>query len=115
MAKKEQIIHEIFYKRLQDLAGIKTVNENQTKGDSTSTLIDYKVANDGLVYGIIKENHNYYIKKSSNKTNPTSVDFVYMGGLANIRDYQYNSLAEAEKNMNFYLKNLNEALDTTAL
>ncbi len=115
MAKKEQISNEIFYKRLQDLAGIKTITENQDKTDSTSTLIEYKVANDGLVYGIIKENHNYYIKKSTNKTNPNNSDFVYMGGLANIRDYQYKSLADAQKNMNFYLENLNEALGNTAL
>ena len=116
MAKKEQISNEIFYKRLQDLAGIKTtINETKGGDNSLSTLIDHKVANDGLVYGIVKENHNYYIKKSTNKTNPTASDFVYMDGLANIRNYQYNSLAEAEKNMNFYLKNLNEAIGNTTL
>lgn len=106
MAKLSQ---ENFHDRLNFLAGVKKANINESNKFSTSTLIDFKKANDGTVYGIVKENHHYYIKKSTNPK-PTVADFVYMGGLENIKEYQYSSLAEADKQRNMYIKVLNETL-----
>jgi len=106
MAKLSQ---ENFHDRLNFLAGVKKANINESNKFSTSTLIDFQKANDGTVYGIVKENHHYYIKKSTNQK-PTVADFVYMGGLENIKEYQYSSLAEADKQRNMYIKVLNETL-----
>jgi hypothetical protein len=74
------------------------------------TLIDYKRAADGVAYGIIKENHHYYIKKAGLKQDPDVADFAYIGGLANITEYQYKSFAEADKNRNMLLATINESL-----
>ena len=56
---------EAFYIRLQQLAEVKKtpVQENRTIG----TLINYERGADGVAYGIIKENHNYFIKKAGIK------------------------------------------------
>lgn len=100
---------EAYYERLKTLAEVKSpLNEN--KGNSFSTLIDYKRAADGIAYGIIKENHNYYLKKAGLKQNPDTSDFTYIGGLGNITEYQYKSLAEADKQRNMIFQSINEAV-----
>jgi len=105
--------NEFFYKRLRELSDIKNTSViNEDKTIKNSTLVDFQIAEDGIVYGIVKENHDYFIKKSTNSKNPVVTDFVYMGGLENKKEYQYKSLSEAEKQRNFYIKSLNEALNS---
>jgi hypothetical protein len=101
-------LQENFYKRLKQLGGVTTSN-NAPASLSTSTLIDYSRANDGIALGIVKENHNYFIKTSSSQSDKLGAeDFAYIGGVENKFKYQYNSLAEAEKNRNMRIKTLNE-------
>ena len=107
---KRQTSNEIFYKRLRDLGNIKTkTNTTESRSLNNSELIDHVTANDGTVYGIVRESHHYFIKKSTSK-NPSVTDFTYMGGLENKTENQYKTLAEAEKQRNFYLKNINDSL-----
>jgi hypothetical protein len=84
------------------------VKESQNR--NLGTLIDYKRAADGVAYGIIKESHNYYIKKAGLKEDPNVADFAYIGGLANITEFQYKKLSEAEKQRNMLFRTINEAV-----
>jgi hypothetical protein len=109
MAKHKS--EDAFNARMRQLANIKgtsSLNENRSLG----TLIDVKRTADGVAYGIVKENHQYYIKKGGLKENPSVADFAYIGGLSNITEHQYPSLATADKNRNFLLATINESLST---
>jgi hypothetical protein len=102
-------LQENFYKRLKQLGGVTTSN-NAPASLSNSTLIDYTRASDGRALGIVKENHSYFIKTSGSKVDKLGAeDFTYINGVENKHKYQYNSLAEAEKNRNFFIKTLNES------
>ena len=101
---------EAFFKRLQELACVeKKASINENNGRALGTLIDFKKGADGYTYGIVKENHHYYIKKSNNSKNPNVTDFAYIGGLGNVTEYQYTKLSEADKNRNMILNTINEA------
>lgn len=103
-------LQENFYKRLKELGGVNKSSNNPSASLSNSTLIDFNRSSEGVALGIVKENHNYFIKTSSKKTDKLGAeDFAYIGGVENKYKYQYNSLAEAEKNRNFYIKTLNES------
>lgn len=99
---------EAFFKRLNQLAETKKtpVKENRTIG----TLINYERGADGVAYGIIKENHSFYIKKAGIKPDLNASDFAYIGGLENITNYQYHSLSVADKQRNMMLTNINESV-----
>ena len=105
---RKKVSEKAYYQRLQELAEVnkKPIKESRTLG----TLIDYKRAADGIAYGIVKENHNYYIKKAGTKENPDVADFAYIGGLANITEYQYGKLSEADKQRNMIFHTINEAV-----
>jgi hypothetical protein len=98
---------EAYVERLRELA---EVHKPQTKKNDMSmgTLIDFKKAADGIAYGIIKENHKYFIKKGGLNENPDISDFSYIGGLANKTLYQYPTLASADKNRNMILQSIHE-------
>ena len=107
MAKHKS--EEAFNARLRQLAnigGTSSLKESRSLGE----LIDVKRTADGVAYGIVKENHHYYIKKGGLKENPSVADFAYIGGLSNITEHQYPSLATADKNRNFLLATINESL-----
>lgn len=99
---------EAFYERINQLADSKKLTVNETSRN-LGTLIDYKRATNGIAYGIIKENHNYYIKKAGLKQDPNVSDFAYIGGLSNITNYQYTSLGDADKNRSMLLQSINES------
>ena len=98
---------EAFYQRLNSLAEVKKVSIKESTRNLGS-LIDYKRASDGIAYGIIKENHNYYIKKAGLKQDPNVADFAYIGGLSNVTNYQFHSLSEADKHRNMLFHTINE-------
>jgi hypothetical protein len=103
---KKNISEEAYFQRLQNLAEVKKViNKTSTLG----SLIDYQKASDGVYYGIVKENHNYYIKKAVTSKTPDVTDFTYIGGLENVLSHQYKSLSEADKNRNMILGSINES------
>jgi hypothetical protein len=106
---KKHASEEAFYQRLKELAEVnKPVLKDNTR--NLGTLIDYKRAADGIAYGIIKEQHHYYIKKAGIKENPSVADFAYIGGLSNITEYQYSKLSEADKQRNMIFGTINEAV-----
>ena len=106
---KKHASEEAFYQRLKELAEVsKPMLKDNTR--NLGTLIDYKRAADGIAYGIVKENHNYYIKKAGIKQDPNIADFAYIGGLSNIREFQYSKLSEADKQRNMIFGTINEGL-----
>jgi hypothetical protein len=93
--------------RINDLMGrMSTLNEST----SLSEIDFVKKGPNGIVYGVIRENRNYFIK-TTDKTSGTLVaeDFNYVGGIENKYDERYNSYAEALKHLNMKFDMLNES------
>ena len=91
--------------RMIALMGVSSVNENR----KNSVVELTKKGPDGKVYGIVRENHEYYIK-TTNKTKDLQVeDFSYIGGLKNKKSEAYSSYAKAIKHLSVKFKSLNEA------
>lgn len=114
--KKNYTSEEAFYNRMRKLAEVDnktTLNESESR--SLGTLINYEKASDGVIYGIIKENHNYYIKKAGIQDNPDISDFAYIGGEANITEFQYKSLGEADKVRNMLFNTIAEGHNPKAI
>ena len=93
--------------RMLDLMG-KMTTLNESKSFSELELI--KKGPNGIVYGIVRENHDYFIK-TSNKTNGQFLaeDFNYIGGLQNKGSEKYHSYSEALKQLNLKFDMLNES------
>ena len=100
---------EAYYERLKNLANVNKTSVKESTIRNLGSLIDYKRASDGIAYGIIKENHHYYIKKAGTKQDPNVADFAYIGGMSNITDFQFKSLGEADKQRNMIFHDINEA------
>lgn len=93
--------------RIKDLMGkMSTLNEST----STSEVENVKKGANGVIYGIIRENHSYFIK-TTEKTSGTILaeDFNYIGGLQNKNIERYGSYAEALKQLNLKFDMLNES------
>lgn len=95
--------------RMKELMGIQPINENR----KTSVVELTKLGPDGNVYGIVRENHEYYIKLSTKKENLKTEDFSYIGGLKNKKQEAYPSYAKAIKHLNLKFNSLNEAYGKT--
>lgn len=95
--------------RMRSLMGVTPIHEN-TK---TSVVELTKMGPDGKVYGIVRENHNYFIKVTNKKQNLVAEDFMYIGGLKNKTDKVYESYSQATKQLNLKFLSLNEALGKT--
>ena len=63
--------------RIKELIGALTPITEQVKN---SVIELTKVGPDGKVYGIVRENHQYFIKVTAKKDNLISEDFKYIGG-----------------------------------
>ena len=101
---------EAYFERLKNLAEVNKTSLKESQVRNLGSLIDYKRAADGVAYGIIKENHHYYVKKGGIKSDPNVADFAYIGGLENVTNFQYKSLAEADKQRNMLFHTINEAV-----
>ena len=106
---KKHSSEEAFYSRLRNLAEVNKVSVKESQIRNLGTLIDYKRAADGIAYGIIKEQHHYYIKKAGLKQDPDVSDFAYIGGLGNITEYQFQKLSEADKQRSMLLNVISES------
>ena len=95
--------------RMKDLMSFTPLNEGNTRSVVELT----KLGPDGIVYGVVRENHNYYIKIAQNKERLVAEDFNYIGGLQNKSDALYESYAKAIKQLNLKFISLNEALGKT--
>ncbi len=93
--------------RMLDLMGkMSTLNESK----SFSELELIKRGPNGIVYGIVRENHDYFIKTSNKPYGQfLSEDFQYIGGLQNKGTEKYHSYAEALKHLNIKFDMLNES------
>ena len=83
-----------------------TLNES-----SSLSEIDFiKKGPNGIIYGIVRENRNYFIK-TTEKTSGTLMSeyFNYSGGIQNKYDERYHSYAEALKHLNMKFDMLNES------
>jgi hypothetical protein len=93
--------------RVLDLM-VKMNTLNESKSYSELELI--KKGPNGVVYGIIRENHDYFIKTSNKSLGQfLAEDFSYIGGLQNKYDERYKSYAEAIKHLNMKFDMLNES------
>ncbi len=79
---------------------------NESRGNSVVELT--KVGPNGVVYGIVRENHEYYIKTTDKKSDLIAEDFNYIGGLQNKKSEVYPSYAKAIKQLNLKFLSLNE-------
>lgn len=94
--------------RVRELMGkMQPINENT----SLSELELIKKGPNNVIYGIVRENHKYFIK-TTNKISGKIVaeDFDYIGGLQNKFSESYNSYAAATKQLNLKFDMLNESL-----
>jgi hypothetical protein len=113
--KNKQIISPVGLKgnqileRQLSLMGIKPINENENKTNSAVELT--KIGPDGNAYAIVRENHEYYIKRTNKKTSLVMEDFKYIGGLQNKKEESYPTYARAIKQLNFKFKSLAEAFN----
>ena len=91
--------------RMQALMGVSAINE-----DTSHSVVELsKLGPDGRVYGIVRENHKYFIKIANNKPNLVTEDFNYIGGLQNKTSVVYESYAKAVKHLNLKFISINEA------
>ena len=93
--------------RMRELMGMAPINE----GISRSTVELTKIGPDGKSYGIVRENHEYYIKVSDKTSNITVEDFKYIGGLQNKKSEAYSSYAKATKHLNLKFNSICESFD----
>jgi hypothetical protein len=113
--KNKQIISPVGLKgnqileRQLSLMGIKPINENENKSNSAVELT--KIGPDGNAYAIVRENHEYYIKRTNKTTGLVLEDFKYIGGLQNKKEESYPTYARAIKQLNFKFKSLAEAFN----
>jgi len=91
--------------RMRELMG-NTINESS----SNSVVELTKVAPNGDVFGIVRENHVYYIKTSEKKSGLIVEDFNYIGGLKNKKSESYPSYAKAIKQLSLKFLSINESL-----
>ena len=93
--------------RIKDLMGkMSTLNEST----STSEVDNVKRGANGVIYGIVRENHSYFIKTTEKTSgNIVAEDFNYIGGLQNKNMERYGSYAEALKQLNLKFDMLNES------
>lgn len=91
--------------RMKALMGIQPINENK----SNIVIELTKLGPDGNAYAIVRENHEWYIKRAYKTTGLVAEDFKYIGGLMNKKDEAYPSYAKAIKHLNFKFKSLAEA------
>jgi len=107
---RKQMNEEDFFERLRNLA--QTDKVQVTEETKLGNLLDFKKGADGKTYGIVKEAAKFFIKTSSAKKEILdSSDFAYIGGIQNKKQERYNSLSEAQKNLNFKLISLAEAYE----
>jgi hypothetical protein len=90
---------------MKTLMGIQTINENK----SNIVIELTKMGPDGNAYAIVRENHEWYIKRANKSTGLIAEDFKYIGGLMNKKDEAYPSYAKAIKHLNLKFKSLAEA------
>lgn len=89
------------------IKSLMNINE-EPKNTSTHGFELVKKGADGNAYAIVRENHEYFIKKAKIKENLNYSDFNYIGGLPNKRSFVFESFSKATQSLNLRLMDLNE-------
>lgn len=102
-------IYESQIKKMQNLMTYGLVNES--KPNVNKTVVEYHTEGaDGKTYGIVRENHKFYIKSAPKKdTEILAEDYDYIGGFMNRSANEFKSYALASKQLEIKLMSLNEA------
>jgi len=95
--------------RMKQLMGVTPIVENLSRSAVELT----KIGPDGKSYGIIRENHEYYIKVSDKTSNVIAEDFKYIGGLQNKKLEAYPTYAKAIKQLNLKFNSICESFNVT--
>jgi hypothetical protein len=72
------------------------------KKDQFSNIELVFPAYDGNIYGVIKENSKYIIKKATNRNANSVEDFDYIDGVQNKSKYSKTTITEAQKTLNLW-------------
>jgi len=91
--------------RIKELMQMTPIKE----GVDRSVVELTKMGPNGMVYGIVKENSEYYIKVAEAKESLVAEDFEYIGGLKNKKSESYPSYAKATKKLNMKFIDLFES------
>ena len=95
--------------RMKSLMGITPINENKSK-----VVVEHtKFGPDGNAYAIIRENREWYIKRTNKTEYIVAEDFQYIGGLMNKKDEAYPSYSKALTHLGLKFKGLSEAYNYT--
>jgi len=98
---------ETYFGRMRELSDIKGDKKQHT--NLNTTLVEHAKTNDGTVLGIVKDAHHYYIKKTTSQdANLTESHFAFIGGIENKNEHRFDSLGDAQKQLNLYIKSINE-------
>lgn len=94
---------------MRRLMGNMTLKENDSK--RPSSVEKTKLGSDNKVYGIVKEDHKYYIKTTDKINDPIVENFDYIGGIQNKETHAYPSYSKAIKTLNGKMMSLREETD----
>ena len=98
MYRNNYATYEENVNRMKSLMGITENTEVRTKSQPIGNIEKIYKGPDGNAYAIIKENANYYLKKSSKDRDLTLNDFEYLGGNRQCKSmFEYKSYNQAEK------------------
>ena len=97
-----------YLNRMKALINYGRVDENKK---SYSGIENSVVGADSKTYGIIREGLKYFIKVTDKKK-PLVEDFNYIGGFRNRKDHEYDSFANAQKNLDMMMISLKENRQT---
>lgn len=110
--KKNNIVRPTGLKGNAKLERMKELMGESVKEKANNSVIELtKKGPDGNIYGIVRENHEYYIKtvKSDKQSGLVAEDFQYIGGLQNKKQEAYPTYAKAIKKLNLKFLSLNES------
>jgi hypothetical protein len=96
---------------IQRMKALMTYGLNEGKKEVASSIEYSKIAADGKLYGVIREGTKYYIKVAADRSKGlVTENFDYIGGFRNRKDYQYDSFAMAQRQIDEKLKSINESV-----
>lgn len=102
-----------FEETLARMKGLYTYGKemNESKNVSSHTLECHTIAANGKAYGIIRECNKYYIKTAPKDKEMVAEAYDYIGGIANKKDYEYDSYANASRHFELKVNSINESCD----
>lgn len=108
--KKYNTINPTGLKGNEALNRIRELMGTTIKESTNNSVVELtKIGPNGVVYGIVRENHEYYIKTSEKKSDLVVEDFNYIGGLQNKKSEAYPTYAKAIKHLNLKFLSINES------